>query len=57
MNFLMGDEGPSRILATYRDKLPRLLELKRRYDPDNRFHVNQNLNPKHEAPTQPSSGH
>jgi FAD/FMN-containing dehydrogenase len=54
VNFLMGDEGPSRIQTTYRDNLPRLLEVKRRYDPENRFNVNQNIDPKLTAATQAS---
>ena len=45
VNFLMGDEGADRVRATYRDSFPRLVEVKRRYDPDNRFHVNQNIAP------------
>jgi FAD/FMN-containing dehydrogenase len=48
VNFLMGDEGAGdeRIRATYRDNFPRLVEVKRRYDPDNHFCVNQNIDPK-----------
>lgn len=45
VNFLMGDEGGGRVSATYRDNLPRLIEVKRRYDPHNRFRVNQNIDP------------
>ena len=46
VNFLMDDEGANRVRATYRDNYPRLVELKRRYDPDNRFRVNQNIDPR-----------
>lgn len=46
VNFLMDDEGSDRVRATYRDNYPKLMEIKRRYDPDNRFRVNQNIAPK-----------
>jgi len=42
VNFMM-DEGTDRIKATYRDNYPRLVEIKKKYDPDNFFHVNQNI--------------
>jgi hypothetical protein len=44
VNFMM-DEGIDRIKATYRDNYARLAEIKRKYDPDNFFHVNQNIRP------------
>ena len=44
VNFMM-DEGVDRIKATYRDNYDRLVEIKRKYDPDNFFHVNQNIRP------------
>ena len=46
VNFLMGDEGSDRIATTYGDHLARLGEVKRRYDPENRFRVNQNIDPR-----------
>jgi FAD/FMN-containing dehydrogenase len=44
VNFMM-DEGKDRIKATYRDNYQRLVEVKRKYDPTNFFHVNQNIKP------------
>jgi FAD/FMN-containing dehydrogenase len=42
INFMM-EEGVDRIRATYGDNYPRLQEVKAKYDPDNFFHVNQNI--------------
>jgi FAD/FMN-containing dehydrogenase len=44
VNFLM-DEGQDRIKAAYLGNHPRLVQIKRRYDPDNTFHINQNIRP------------
>jgi FAD/FMN-containing dehydrogenase len=44
VNFMM-DEGPDRIRATYGNNYERLREVKAKYDPDNFFHVNQNIEP------------
>ena len=44
VNFLM-EEGQDRVEAAYRDNYPRLARVKATYDPDNLFHVNQNISP------------
>ena len=44
VNFMM-DEGQERVQATYRDNYARLAQLKKKYDPNNFFHVNQNIKP------------
>jgi FAD/FMN-containing dehydrogenase len=44
VNFMM-DEGADRVEATYRDNYARLQEVKATYDPENVFHVNQNVEP------------
>lgn len=44
LNFL-GDDGPDRAAAAYGPSLPRLSKLKRRYDPENIFRLNQNIPP------------
>ena len=41
----MMDEGQERVRATYRDNYDRLARVKAQYDPDNVFHVNQNIQP------------
>ncbi|WP_371406633.1 FAD-binding oxidoreductase [Kribbella sp. NBC_00662] len=41
----MAEPDADRIRASYGDKYDRLVELKRKYDPDNVFRRNQNINP------------
>ena len=44
LNMVM-DEGADRVRASYRDNYRRLARVKAAYDPDNRFRVNQNIEP------------
>src|SRR5437763_12114834 len=44
VNFLM-EEGQERVRATYGENYDRLAQIKAKYDPDNLFHVNQNIQP------------
>jgi FAD/FMN-containing dehydrogenase len=45
VNFMMDDEAPARVQATYGPNHERLRQVKAKYDPDNVFHVNQNIVP------------
>jgi FAD binding domain/Berberine and berberine like len=47
VNFMMDDEGTGRTRAAYGPNYARLLDLKREYDPQNVFRVNQNIDPGH----------
>ena len=44
INFMM-EEGQDRVQATYRDNYQRLASIKKKYDPNNFFRVNQNIRP------------
>ena len=44
-NFMMDDEGDARVKAAYGANYERLASLKKKYDPANLFHVNQNIRP------------
>jgi FAD/FMN-containing dehydrogenase len=44
VNFLM-EEGEDRIASSYLENHARLAAIKAKYDPDNLFHVNQNIKP------------
>ena len=43
---MMMDEGQERVRASYGDNYDRLAQIKAKYDPDNTFRVNQNIQPK-----------
>jgi FAD/FMN-containing dehydrogenase len=42
---MMMDEGEDRVRASYRGNYARLAQIKRTYDPENLFRVNQNIKP------------
>ena len=44
-NYLMDDEGDARVRAAYGVNFERLQKIKAVYDPDNVFHLNQNIPP------------
>jgi FAD/FMN-containing dehydrogenase len=44
VNFMM-EEGQDRIKASYGINYERLAKIKAKYDPDNFFHINQNIKP------------
>ncbi len=44
VNFMAGDDQ-DRVRDNYRDNYDRLAQVKLRYDPDNLFHMNQNIQP------------
>jgi len=42
---MMMDEGQERVRAAYRDNYARLEQVKAKYDPQNLFRLNQNIQP------------
>ncbi|MCG8578944.1 MAG: FAD-binding oxidoreductase [Bacteroidales bacterium] len=44
VNFMM-KEGEERIRSSYRENYDKLVGIKTKYDPDNIFHINQNIKP------------
>ena len=45
LNFEMADESNDRVKKSYGENYQRLSEIKKKYDPDNFFRVNQNIRP------------
>ncbi|HWE17591.1 MAG TPA: FAD-binding oxidoreductase, partial [Hyphomicrobiaceae bacterium] len=45
VNFMMDDEAEDRIRTTYGDNYKRLASIKAKYDPQNLFRINQNIQP------------
>jgi len=45
VNFMMADEGDERIKATYGGNYKKLVAVKKKYDKENLFRVNQNIKP------------
>jgi FAD/FMN-containing dehydrogenase len=45
LNYLADDEGGDAVRAAYGPNYERLLDVKRRYDPENVFHHNHNIDP------------
>ena len=45
LNYLGDDQAEDAIRAAYGPNYDRLAEVKRRYDPDNVFHLNHNIAP------------
>ena len=45
MNYLADDDGDDRVRGAYGPNYDRLVELKRRYDANNLFRLNHNINP------------
>jgi FAD/FMN-containing dehydrogenase len=44
VNFMTEEEG-DRIAAAYGSNYDHLVQIKKRYDPENLFHLNQNIKP------------
>ena len=44
VNFMTAEEG-DRVAAAYGGNYARLVEIKQKYDPENVFHLNQNIKP------------
>jgi FAD/FMN-containing dehydrogenase len=49
VNFLMGDEGSAQVRQTYGANYDKLVDVKTKYDPDNVFRVNHNIEPRKKA--------
>ena len=56
INFQPEDEGHERILSAYGANYPRLVEAKRKWDPDNVFRLNKNIPPRADLSTSTNAG-
>jgi FAD/FMN-containing dehydrogenase len=45
LNYFSDDDGADAVRAAYGPNYDRLVEVKRRYDPENAFHLNHNIDP------------
>jgi FAD/FMN-containing dehydrogenase len=45
VNYFSDDDVGAPVRAAYGPNYERLVEVKRRYDPDNIFHLNHNIDP------------
>ena len=45
VNMMMEDDGQERVRAAYRGNYDRLVQIKRRYDSANLFHIDHNISP------------
>lgn len=45
LNYLVDDDGADAVRAAYGPNYDRLVDVKKRYDPDNVFHLNHNIDP------------
>jgi FAD/FMN-containing dehydrogenase len=45
VNFMMDDEAEGRVQSSYGENYTRLASIKAKFDPDNLFRVNQNIEP------------
>ena len=45
INDMTGDESSSVVSANYRENYPRLVQIKKKYDPGNLFRLNANVKP------------
>jgi hypothetical protein len=50
VNFMMDDEAEGRVQASYGQNYRRLASIKAKYDPQNLFRVNQNIEPHPNGP-------